>query len=83
LKAYIANLEKSSLWGGTLDLKNLTLREDALNELCGLHSFNLRLSSSFIDRVSIEVPIIDFYSRPHIHVRANSLYATLGPASAG
>ena len=79
LKQYITNLERTdfSLWGGTLDLKNIILNEEAMDQLCGFSALNLRLSSSFIDKVNIDIPIIDFLSRPHLHIKANSLYATL------
>ena len=42
----------------------------------------MRLSSSFIDKVTIDLPIIDFLSRPHLHIKANSLYATLSLGAA-
>ena len=79
LRQYITNLERLdfSLWGGTIDLKNINLNEDAMDQLCGFSNVNLRLSSSFIDRVTVEIPIIDFLSRPFLHIKANSLYATL------
>jgi hypothetical protein len=79
LKQFITNLERTdfSLFSGTLDLKNIILNEEAMDKICGLSSLNLRLSSSFIDRVTIDIPIIDFLSRPHLHIKGNSLYATL------
>ena len=54
-----------------------------MDQLCGFKALNLRLSSSFIDKVKVEIPIIDFLSRPHIHVKANSLYATMSMKEAG
>lgn len=79
MKQFIKNLERTdfSLWGGTLDLKNIILNEDAMDKLVGLGMMNLKLSSSFIDKVKVEIPIIDFLTRPHLHIKANSLYATL------
>ncbi|CDW72550.1 UNKNOWN [Stylonychia lemnae] len=78
LSQYITNLEKTelSLWSGTLDLKNIILNEDAMEDLVGFSSYNLRLSSNFIDKVHIDIPIIDFLSKP-MTIKANSLYATL------
>lgn len=78
LSEYITNLEKSdfSLWSGTLDLKNVILNEDAMEDLVGFSGFNLKLSSSFIDKIHIDIPIRDFLSKP-LQVKANSLYATL------
>ncbi len=54
-----------------------------MDSLCGFSALNLRLSSSFIDKVNIDIPIIDFLSRPHLHIKANSLYATLSLCGAG
>ena len=32
--------------------------------------------------MTIDLPIIDFLSRPHLHIKANSLYATLSLGAA-
>ena len=82
LRQYLTNLERTdfSLWGGTIDLKNIILNDQEMDSLCGFSSMNLRLSSSFIDKVNVDIPIIDFLSRPHLHIKANSLYATLSLA---
>ena len=78
LSDFITNLEKTdfSLWSGTLDLKNLILKEQAVEDIVGFNNFNMRLSSSFIDKIHIDIPIRDFLSKPLI-IKANSLYATL------
>eukprot|EP00347_Sterkiella_histriomuscorum_P019704 403340607 len=78
LSQYISNLEKTelSLWSGTLDLKNIILNDDAMEDLVGFCGYNLRLSSTFIDKIHIDIPIIDFLTKPMI-IKANSLYATL------
>ena len=66
LKQYISNFEKTefSLWGGTLDLTNIVLNDEAIDNLCGLSGWNLKLNCSFIDKVKISVPIRDFLSKP-------------------
>lgn len=69
LKYYLKNLEESNLnlIGGTLELKNVLLREQAINELLSNNDLSwgvppMRILSGVVNKIRLEASVKSFWS---------------------